>query len=92
MGRCVGIPRGSVLGPLLFLIFINDLEDDIVSVKLKFADDTKIFRKVTNATDGLQLTTGFEQACDWADKWQMEFNIAVRPCTLVVAVPNMSII
>ena len=46
------IPQGSVLGPLLFLIFITDLEDDIKSVVLKFADDTKIFRKVTNTADG----------------------------------------
>jgi len=47
-----GIPQGSLLGPLLFLIFITDLEDDIKSVVLKFADDTKIFRKVTNTADG----------------------------------------
>ena len=40
-----------VLGPILFLIYINDLEDDISSKVLKFADDTKIFRKVTNDTD-----------------------------------------
>ena len=49
-----GIPQGSVLSPLLFLIFIYDLEDYIMSVILEFADDTKIFREVTSAMDGLQ--------------------------------------
>ena len=48
-----GVPQGSVLGPILFLIYINDLEDDISSKVLKFVDDTKVFRKVTNDTDKL---------------------------------------
>ena len=45
-----GIPQGSVLGPLLFLIYINDLDDNITGNVLKFANETKVFRKVN--TDG----------------------------------------
>ena len=65
------VPQGSVLGPILFLIYINDLEDDISSKVLTFADDTKVFRKVTNDTDKRSLQDDLDKLVKWSEKWQM---------------------
>ena len=64
-----GIPQGSVLGPILFLLYINDLEDDISSTSkvLKFADDTKVFRKVTNDTDKQSLQDDLDRLVTWSE-------------------------
>jgi len=72
---CSGVPQGYVLGPLLFLIFINDLDEDITSNILKFADDTKIFKEVRNSTDCSQLQADLDKLVLCAKKRQMEFNV-----------------
>jgi len=69
-----GEPHGSILGPLLFLIFMNDLESGVVSHILKFADDFKIFGKVVEVTDVNQLEKDLDVIVDWTEKWQMKMN------------------
>jgi len=59
-------PSGSVLGPLLFLIYINDLDDSVCSRVLKFADDTKHFSVVSNANDIDRLQTDLRHLCKWS--------------------------
>ncbi|WP_133434224.1 RNA-directed DNA polymerase, partial [Aeromicrobium phragmitis] len=75
-----GVPQGSVLGPLLFLVYINDLDDDITSKVLKFADDTKVFRKVKHDGDKQRLQDDLDKLIKWSEKWQMLFNFGKCKC------------
>ena len=67
-----GIPQGSVLGPLLFVCFVNDLPDDVKSATFLFADDTKIFAKVPDESRTLQAD--LDRLQQWSDSWQLKFN------------------
>ena len=75
-----GVPQGSVLGPILFLIYINDLDDSITSNVLKFADDTKLFRKVNTDGDKQHLQNDLDRLVNWSEKWQMLFNFGKCKC------------
>ena len=68
------IPQGSDLGPLIFLLFINDTPDDImISVKI-FADDTKVFKDVQSEDEMLILRKDVGSLCDWYFKWQLQLD------------------
>ena len=69
-----GIPQGSVLGPILFVLFINDLPDCVSSDSLLFADDTKIFSEITCDHDSLQLQNDLNSLQSWSDKWLLNFH------------------
>ena len=68
-----GVPQGSVLEPIFFLIHINDLEDNITSKVLKIADDTKVFRKVNTDGDKQHLQNDLDILVKWSEKWQILF-------------------
>ena len=70
-----GIPQGSVLGPLFFLIYINDLPDGINSLCKIFADDTSLFSKVYDIHNSAsKLNDDLEKISYWAYQWKMQFN------------------
>ena len=70
-----GVPQGSILGPLFFLIFINDIVAEVeCSIKL-FADDTSIYVIIENAQiDANNLNENLTKIQDWSNKWLVRFN------------------
>ena len=73
-----GIPQGSVLGPILFVLFINDMPDVVESLIELFADDAKIFDRVNlrDASSGERLQKDIDSLSKWSQKWQLPFNIS----------------
>ena len=71
-----GVPQGSILGPLLFLIYINDLADGLSSNAKLFADNTSLFSVVHNPnTTAKDLNNDLVKISGWAYQWKMSFNL-----------------
>ena len=75
-----GVPQGSVLGPILLLVYINDLEEEVTGKILKFPDDNKLFRKVKEIGDKQNLQDDIDKCVKWSEKRQMLFNFGKYKC------------
>ncbi len=70
------VSQGSVLGPLLFLLFVNEIPEEVKSDIKMFADDTKIWRVLRQDADTQGLQEDLDTLTDWSEKWLLIFNAA----------------
>ena len=69
-----GVPQGSILGPLLFLVYVNDLPPVIQNRIALFADDSKCSSVIESLQDCESLQKGLESLHGWSDDWHLKFN------------------
>ena len=74
-----GEPQGSVLGPLLFLLFINDIDNDIQSSLRLFADDTILYREIWSKDDHNIIQNDIQTLFKWSQTWKLDFNVKTDP-------------
>lgn len=73
-----GVPHGSILGPLLFLVYVNDITDRLHSFSHLFADDTSLFQAI-NKSDYLESFNNLNEELDTLSKWANQWKVAFYP-------------
>ena len=69
-----GVPQGTVLGPHLFLLHINDIDSGVTSTTRLFADDCLVYNSISSPKDEEQLQSDLNTMVDWSNTWGMKFN------------------
>ena len=70
-----GVPQGTVLGPLIFLLFINDIHENLDSTLRLFADDALLYKSINTMNDSVILQNDIDKLVSWSTTWQMQFNV-----------------
>ena len=80
----VGVPQSSILGPTFFLLYINDLPDDVTCDIAIYGDDTTLYSKCDQASDlwqqlelASELQSDLRDTVDWGRKWLVDFNAGI---------------
>ena len=77
----LGVPQGTVLGPLLFLAFINDLPHHVQSQIRLFADDCLLYRPICDVSDSVALQRDLSSLESWSEEWGLRFN--TQKCNMI---------
>jgi hypothetical protein len=76
-----GVPQGSVLGPVMFIMYVDGMDTGIISKLSKFADDTKLCHRAIREEDKMSLQKDLNKLIEWSETWQMNFNVS--KCTVM---------